>query len=562
MVAAALPPGLKSRACCLPWLFWQLTLVGSRRQPGWVRLGSPGFAFAFALKGSMQTPEPEEAEEEEDRTPLLVREAQPTGKAGESSGWRDRLPPSAHLSPPICCSARLSLAVWAFLGFFLLYALRVNLSVALVDMVESNASLTKNTSSNVCKEHSSTPVVPRNTTGKKYPWDANTQGWILGSFFYGYIITQVPGGYLARQFGGKKLLGFGILGTAIFTLFTPLAADLGVGYLIAVRALEGLGEGVTFPAMHAMWSCWAPPLERSKLLSISYAGAQLGTVVSLPLSGLICFYMNWIYVFYIFGALGVLWFIFWMLIVSDTPETHKRISHAEKEYILSSLTDQLSTQKSIPWGAILTSLPLWAIVVAHFSYNWTFYTLLTLLPTYMKEILRFDVQENGFLSALPYFGCWICIILSGQFADYLREKQNMPTVCVRKTFTLIGMIGPAVFLVAAGFIGCDYEMAVAFVTISTTLGGFSTSGYSINHLDIAPSYAGILLGITNSFGTIPGMVGPLVAKSLTHSNTVGEWQTVFYIAAAINLFGAIFFALFSSGEVQDWALNGYHLHRN
>ncbi|XP_034965498.2 sialin isoform X2 [Zootoca vivipara] len=466
------------------------------------------------------------------------------------------------VNAPICCSARLSLAIWAFLGFFLLYALRVNLSVALVDMVESNASLTKNTSSNVCEDHSSTPVVPRNTTGKKYPWDANTQGWILGSFFYGYIITQVPGGYLARQFGGKKLLGFGILGTAIFTLFTPLAADLGVGYLIAVRALEGLGEGVTFPAMHAMWSCWAPPLERSKLLSISYAGAQLGTVVSLPLSGLICFYMNWIYVFYIFGALGVLWFIFWMLIVSDTPETHKRISHAEKEYILSSLTDQLSTQKSIPWEAILTSLPLWAIVVAHFSYNWTFYTLLTLLPTYMKEILRFDVQENGFLSALPYFGCWICIILSGQFADYLREKHNMPTVCVRKTFTLIGMIGPAVFLVAAGFIGCDYEMAVAFVTISTTLGGFSTSGYSINHLDIAPSYAGILLGITNSFGTIPGMVGPVVAKELTHSNTVGEWQTVFYIAAGINLFGAIFFALFSSGEVQDWALNGYHMHRN
>lgn len=50
-----------------------------------------------------------------------------------------------------------------------------------------------------------------------------------------------------------------------------------------------------------------------------------------------------------------------------------------------------------------------------------------------------------------------------------------------------GMTGPAVFLVAAGFIGCNYELAVAFVTVSTTLGGFSTSGYSINHLDIAPS---------------------------------------------------------------------------
>lgn len=71
------------------------------------------------------------------------------------------------------------------------------------------------------------------------------QGWILGSFFYGYIITQVPGGYLARRFGAKLLLGFGILGTAVFTLFTPLAADLGAGFLIAVRVLEGLGEVIS-----------------------------------------------------------------------------------------------------------------------------------------------------------------------------------------------------------------------------------------------------------------------------------------------------------------------------
>uniref|UniRef100_A0A6I8PHN8 Solute carrier family 17 member 5 n=1 Tax=Ornithorhynchus anatinus TaxID=9258 RepID=A0A6I8PHN8_ORNAN len=455
-------------------------------------------------------------EEGADSTPLL-QERDPAGPV------------------PVCCSTRYNLAVLAFFGFFLLYALRVNLSVALVDMVESNTSLPTNTTSKVCPDHSAPLDVARSGKGKKYPWDAETQGWILGSFFYGYIITQIPGGYVA---------------------------DLGVGFLIAVRALEGLGEGVTFPAMHAMWASWAPPLERSKLLSISYAGAQLGTVVSLPLSGLICFYMNWIYVFYLFGTVGVFWFVLWIWLVSDTPDTHKTISQSEKEYILSSLKNQLSTQKSVPWKPMLKSVPLWAIVVAHFSYNWTFYTLLTLLPTYMKEILRFDAQENGFLSALPYFGCWLCIILSGQIADYLREKRRFSTVCVRRTFSLIGMIGPAVFLVAAGFIGCDYSLAVAFLTVSTTLGGFCTSGYGINHLDIAPSYAGILLGITNTFATIPGMIGPVIAKSLTPNNTVEEWQMVFYIAAAINIFGAFFFTLFASGEVQDWALNGYHRHTN
>ncbi|XP_008577116.1 PREDICTED: sialin isoform X2 [Galeopterus variegatus] len=442
----------------------------------------------------MKSPDPRRAlndgEDSTDSTPLL------------------RSAPRAEAAP-VCCSARYNLAVLAFFGFFVLYALRVNLSVALVDMVDSNTTSEDNRTSNECAEHSAPIKVLRNQTGKRYQWDAETQGWILGSFFYGYIITQIPGGYIASKVGGKLLLGFGVLGTAIFTLFTPLAADLGVGPLIVLRALEGLGEGVTFPAMHAMWSTWAPPLERSKLLSISYAGAQLGTVISLPLSGIICYYMNWTYVFYFFGMVGIFWFILWIWLVSDTPETHKRISHYEKEYILSSLKNQ-----------------------------------------------------NGFLSAVPYFGSWLCMILSGQVADNLRAKWNFSTICVRRVFSLIGMIGPAVFLVAAGFIGCDYSLAVAFLTISTTLGGFCSSGFSINHLDIAPSYAGILLGITNTFATIPGMVGPVIAKSLTPDNTVREWQTVFCIAAAINVFGAMFFTLFAKGEVQNWALSEQHRHRN
>ncbi|MBN3304807.1 S17A5 protein, partial [Amia calva] len=464
-------------------------------------------------------------------------------------------------SAPVCCSSRYGLALLSCYGFFVAYALRVNLSVAMVDMLSNNDNATINSSSQICPAHGGSLPPLHNKTAKVYDWDSETQGWILGSFFYGYIFTQIPGGYLARKYGAKWFLGIGILGTAIFTLLTPLAADMGAGYLIALRVLEGIGEGVTFPAMHAMWSAWAPPLERSKLLTISYTGAQLGTVVSLPISGLICYHLDWTYVFYIFGAVGVCWFILWMLLVSNTPETHQRISVKEKEYITSSLKKELSSSsKHIPWKAILKSLPLWAIVVAHFSYNWTFYTLLTLLPTYMKNVLGFNIQQNGFLSALPYLGCWLLALMGGQLADYLRETLLIPTVKVRKCFSLIGMIGPAVFLVSAGYTGCNYVLAVSFLSISSALGGISASGFSINHLDIAPSYAGILLGITNTFATIPGMVGPVVARALTHSNTIEEWQTVFYISAAINVFGAVFFTIFGKGVVQDWAVPDLHSH--
>jgi len=190
------------------------------------------------------------------------------------------------------------------------------------------------------------PECQRNTSKQstekegEFNWDRETQGLILGSFFYGYILTQVPGGWLAARVGAKYVFGFGVLCTSVFTLFTPAAAQHSVGMLLLVRILEGLGEGVTFPAMHAMWSSWAPPLERSKLCTLSYAGLQLGTILGLPITGVLCaseFWGGWPSVFYIFGAVGVAWFVIWMMFTYDKPANHPRISIKEKEYILSSI---------------------------------------------------------------------------------------------------------------------------------------------------------------------------------------------------------------------------------
>jgi len=65
---------------------------------------------------------------------------------------------------------------------------------------------------------------------------------VLSSFFYGYIITQLPGGCLALKFGGKNLFGLGILSTAVLTLLTPVAARTSVALLVALRILIGLCE--------------------------------------------------------------------------------------------------------------------------------------------------------------------------------------------------------------------------------------------------------------------------------------------------------------------------------
>ena len=105
-----------------------------------------------------------------------------------------------------------------------------------------------------------------------FNWDSEEQGVILGAFFYGYIITQIPGGMIAERYGGKWLFGCGLLATSVFTMLTPVAANLGKGTLIATRVIEGFFEGVAIPAMQALVAKWMPLPERSLLASCVFAG--------------------------------------------------------------------------------------------------------------------------------------------------------------------------------------------------------------------------------------------------------------------------------------------------
>lgn len=104
------------------------------------------------------------------------------------------------------------------------------------------------------------------------------QGWVLSSFYIGYVLTHIPGGILAQKYGGKWTLSLGILSSAIFTILTPIATIHG-GYvaLIVCRVLMGLSEGTKFPALSVLLASWVPERERSKLGSFVLGGGQVYT---------------------------------------------------------------------------------------------------------------------------------------------------------------------------------------------------------------------------------------------------------------------------------------------
>jgi ACS family sodium-dependent inorganic phosphate cotransporter len=81
---------------------------------------------------------------------------------------------------------------------------------------------------------------------------------------------------------------------------------------------------------------------------------------------------------------------------------------------------------------------------------------------------------------------------------------------------------------------------------ANALGAFAMGGFGSNHLDIAPRHAGVLMGVTNTAGTIPGIVGVTVSGFIL--DATGSWATVFALAAAIYAVGLVVWLLFATGE--------------
>ncbi|XP_031343250.1 vesicular glutamate transporter 1-like [Photinus pyralis] len=433
---------------------------------------------------------------------------------------------------------RYVVAILTFFGFFNIYALRANLSIAIVAMTAK------------------TEVVQENGTVafiREFDWDSKVQGYVLSSFFYGYIVTQLVGGWMAAKFGGKHVFGIGIAVTGALTVVSPFVAKQSVSLLIAVRILEGLFEGVTYPCVHAIWAEWAPPLERSRLAAIAFSGCYVGTVVAMPLSALLADTLGWESIFYVTGGIALLWFVCWCIIIADSPTLDSRISDSELRYIQESLGEQqVNRTAKHPWRSIITSVPVWAIVVAHFTENWGFYTLLTQLPTFMKDTLNFELSSTGIVAAVPYLVVSITTQVAGHLADWLQEKKILNTTQVRKIFNCVAYIGQAVFLLLAGYLLSPIGSTIC-LSFAVGIGGLQASGFGVNHLDIAPQHASVLLGISNTVATIPGIVSPIVSGYIVTTPTASEWQIVFIISSCIYVCGAIFYGVFASGELQPWA---------
>ncbi|KAJ3645143.1 hypothetical protein Zmor_022827 [Zophobas morio] len=388
-----------------------------------------------------------------------------------------------------------------------------------------------------------------------YPQWTNTDT-ILSSFFWGYLATQTVGGQLGEHFGPKWfLVGTTILGSVCNVLIPILAQSWGSTGVIICRVVQGLSQGFLLPSTHILISRWTPLYERTTVTNVVYSGMSLGVVTSMMFTGAIAeSKLGWPHAFYILGFAGIACGIILGFFGVNSPSLHKNISIDERNYIESSNSVSQKEKVPTPWRSILTSLPVWAILVSSCGENWGTFTLLTEIPSFLSNIMNFDINSNGHLSALPYLVTFFVSFVPPLIADRLISSKTLSIGTTRKIFNSIGMFVPGLALFVLGFVdGTQKVAAVALLVVAVAASSFLNAGEFVNMIDVAPNHTGTILGLTNGSGQLFSILAPLTVGFFGNDKTeLILWRKVFWLTTGIYFSTGLFYAIFASGEVQTW----------
>lgn len=311
----------------------------------------------------------------------------------------------------------------------------------------------------------------------------------------------------------------------------------------------GLGEGILFPCMHQIAGAWYPVQERSRLVSLVASGSDLGTISALIISPAIMAASGWQRIFIVFGVLSFIWVVVYAIMGLSRPEEDPYITTEERNFIVRNRIVDLESHRhqslrakvdthAINWRVLLTSRPAWAIYVAHMCYNYSWYILLGWIPQYFNQALHLDLaKKGGFAAALPYICGYIGTLLFGRLGDLL-VTRGYRELHVRQAMNAFSFLGCAIFLSSLR-LAKSAPMAVALLCLTLFTSRAAMAGYWVNMIDVAPNHAAHVMGVSNTFGTIPGIIGNVATGAILQAS--GSWDLVFAIAAFVLVFGAAFF---------------------
>jgi MFS family permease len=371
-------------------------------------------------------------------------------------------------------------------------------------------------------------------------------GWLSGAYNWTYAALQLPSGLLLDRFGVRRV---GIVSTVIWSVASFAAAMCtGVGGLFGARFLLGIGEAPTFPANAKAIGYWFPKDERSLATATFDAAAKFSSAIGIPLLGLLLFYFGWRWNFAATGFISLLYFALFYAFYRN-PSKDKLLTDPEREFIArggAQPEDRARAAKGAPLAYLLRQRKVWGLALGFASYNYTFYFLLTWLPSYLSKALHVNMLHAALYTSVPWtFATLTDLVAGGWLVDALIQRGWNP-VRVRQ-IVLIG--GTTVGLTILGTAHAHTPVTVLF-WISMSIGGLSAAspvGWSIPSLIAPRESVGTLGGILNFGNQLAGIAAPIATGYIYGATNSFSWA---FVVATLFLLVGIAGYVFLLGRIE------------
>jgi MFS transporter, ACS family, D-galactonate transporter len=356
-------------------------------------------------------------------------------------------------------------------------------------------------------------------------------GYLLSAYSWTYAALQLPSGLLLDRFGVRTV---GRVSTVLWSIASFCAAvATGIGGFFAARLLLGIGEAPTFPANAKAVGYWFPEKERSLATASFDAAAKFAPGIGIPVIGIFLLKFGWRWSFAVTGIVSLLYALCFFIFYRN-PSEDKALSPEERHYITSGGAqpeDHARAAQGAPFAYLLAQKKVWGLALGFSSYNYTFYLLLTWLPSYLSTSLHVDLLHSVLYTSVPWLLATVAdLIVGGWLVDALIQRGWNP-VRVRQ-FILIG--GTALGM---GIIGAAraHTATSALFWISISICGLSAAapvGWSIPSLIAPRESVGTVGGILNFCNQIAAIAAPIATGYIAQATHSFAWA---FAAAAILL---------------------------
>lgn len=359
-------------------------------------------------------------------------------------------------------------------------------------------------------------------------------GYLSSAFSWTYAAMQMPAGVLLDRWGVRRMGRMSAFLWSVASFAAALAP--GISWFFGARLLLGVAESPTFPANAKALGYWFPRAERSLATAITDAAAKFASAIGVPFIGLLLFYFGWRWSFAATGFISFLYFVLFYLAYRN-PSEDDGLSDNERDFVLcggAQLEDRLTARRRSSLGYLLKQRKVYGLALGWGAYNYTFFLLLTWLPSYLSVALHIDLLHSVFYTSVPWlFATLTDLLVGGWLVDALIQR-GYDSNLVRKTVMVGGMaFGLAIFGAARA-----HTPAVALVWISLALGGLAAAApvaWTVPSLISPRESVGTLASAVNFSGQIAAISAPIVTGYIvsgTHS-----FAAAFVTATAILLLG-------------------------